>query len=169
MWLNLAEDEVPILLAETEEHLQTLAAGLVRLECADPDPELLQAIFRAAHTLKGNASMVGLGRMADLTHALETLLDGLRRQTLALTPAIVEASRQALVVLELLYAELLQSVLAPQGVIASQGVLASQPAQVEVDPVVRHLLSFCPAPLGAIAVGLTASEVKGNKHAHRKN
>ncbi|MBI5712386.1 MAG: chemotaxis protein CheA [Chloroflexi bacterium] len=82
---DLAEDELQVFLAEADEHLQTLDEGLVRLEREGEDAELLQAIFRAAHTLKGSAGMIGHKRMADLTHALENIFDGLRRNSLAIS------------------------------------------------------------------------------------
>lgn len=49
---DLSADELPIFLAETDEHLQTLDEGLVRLEREEGDEALIQALFRAAHTLK---------------------------------------------------------------------------------------------------------------------
>ena len=70
-------------LAEAQETIDALAAQLVRLEGAregeEPDPHLLNAVFRGAHTLKGISSMFGVERMARLAHALEDLLEGLRR------------------------------------------------------------------------------------------
>jgi two-component system chemotaxis sensor kinase CheA len=52
---DLAEDEFPIFMAETDEQLQVLDDGLIRLEREGEDMELLQALFRAAHTLKGTS------------------------------------------------------------------------------------------------------------------
>ena len=48
---DIAEDELKIFLAEAEEQLQMLDEGLVRLEREGANPDLLQTIFRAAHTL----------------------------------------------------------------------------------------------------------------------
>ena len=63
---DLAEDEFPIFMAETDEQLQVLDDGLIRLEREGEDMELLQALFRAAHTLKGTAGMIGHKRMVTL-------------------------------------------------------------------------------------------------------
>lgn len=129
MPFDIASDELDILLAESEEHLQTLDEGLVQLEQTGNDPELLQAIFRAAHTLKGSAGVIGHWRMADLTHALETVLDSLRKGLLAITPPIVDVSLEALDALRLLHGELVHGESSP----------------VDIDPLVTRLLSFSQA------------------------
>ncbi|HSN14896.1 MAG TPA: chemotaxis protein CheA [Anaeromyxobacteraceae bacterium] len=66
-------------LSEAQESVDSLGKDLLRLDGqAEPDPDLLNAVFRAAHTLKGLASMFGVERMARLAHALEDVLDDLR-------------------------------------------------------------------------------------------
>ncbi len=65
-------DEAEELLAETE-HL------LISLDVNNPDQEQLNAIFRAAHSIKGGAAMFGFNDMAEITHELETLLDCIRK------------------------------------------------------------------------------------------
>ncbi|MBZ5608420.1 MAG: chemotaxis protein CheA [Acidobacteriia bacterium] len=71
---------------EAAEHLAEMEAGLLRLEQNSFDPELLNAIFRAAHSIKGAAGMFGLEDVARFTHALESLLDGMRAGTITVTP-----------------------------------------------------------------------------------
>lgn len=105
---DLEEDELHIFLAEADEHLQTLDEGLVRLEREGDDPELLQAIFRAAHTLKGSAGAIGHRRMAELTHAMETVLDGLRKHTLAVSADLVDVCLESLDALRLLRNEVIE-------------------------------------------------------------
>jgi two-component system chemotaxis sensor kinase CheA len=74
--------------SEAQETVEGLDADLLRLEesarGAEADPEVLNAVFRAAHSLKGLASMFGVERMAALAHALEDRLDDVRmgRRTL---------------------------------------------------------------------------------------
>jgi two-component system chemotaxis sensor kinase CheA len=67
-------------LSEAQETIDALGKGVMRLDAAgaDPDPDLLNAVFRAAHTLKGLASMFGVERLARPAHALEDLLDEVR-------------------------------------------------------------------------------------------
>ncbi|MDR1397105.1 MAG: chemotaxis protein CheA [Desulfarculales bacterium] len=62
---------------ESAEIIDTLEKGLVELEGSD-DPEEINAVFRAAHTLKGNAGIVGFSDLVDLTHLMEGLLDKMR-------------------------------------------------------------------------------------------
>lgn len=92
---DLAEDEFPIFMAETDEQLQVLDDGLIRLEREGEDMELLQALFRAAHTLKGTAGMIGHKRMVNLTHSMETALDCLRKHTLPVTTALIDLCLEA--------------------------------------------------------------------------
>ncbi len=92
---DLAEDEFPIFMAETDEQLQVLDDGLIRLEREGEDMELLQALFRAAHTLKGTSGMIGHKRMVNLTHSMETALDGLRKHTLPVSTTLIDLCLEA--------------------------------------------------------------------------
>jgi two-component system chemotaxis sensor kinase CheA len=66
-------------LSEAQEILEALSANLLKLDGdAEPDPDLLNAVFRGAHTLKGMAGMFGVARLAELSHHAEDLLDALR-------------------------------------------------------------------------------------------
>lgn len=90
MPFDISEDELPIFQAETEDHLTTLEDGLVRLEQNDRDPELLQAMFRAAHTIKGTAGMIGHKRLVEITHVLENAFDAVRKNGLAITTKLID-------------------------------------------------------------------------------
>ncbi|MCW5619936.1 MAG: chemotaxis protein CheW [Burkholderiales bacterium] len=76
---------------EANEHLESLESLLLSLDLSAPDPEQLNAIFRAAHSIKGGAATFGFRDVANLTHALETLLDRLRKQELLPTQEMVDA------------------------------------------------------------------------------
>jgi len=102
---DITAEEIPIFLAEAVEHLQMLDDGLVRLERGDDDPALLQAIFRAAHTLKGSAGMIGHKRMVKVTHALEAAFDGLRKGKLVVTAGLIDTCLETVDLLRLLCAE----------------------------------------------------------------
>ena len=65
---DINEEELPIFLAEVDEHLQALDDSLLRLEHGEADPELVQTVFRSAHTIKGMSGMIGHQRMTDLYH-----------------------------------------------------------------------------------------------------
>ncbi len=66
--------------SEAQETIDALGRDLMRLEGGgeEPAPDLVNAVFRAAHSLKGLSSMFGVERMARLAHALEDLLDDVR-------------------------------------------------------------------------------------------
>ncbi len=76
---DISDDELPIFQAEVNDQIETLEQGFLRLEQDHDDPGLLQEVFRAAHTIKGSAGMIGHDRMTRLTHAMESVLDGLRK------------------------------------------------------------------------------------------
>ncbi len=78
-------------LSEAQESVDSLGKDLLRLEgVSEPEPDLLNAVFRASHTLKGLASMFGVERMARLAHALEDVLDDLRMGRRAADRATVD-------------------------------------------------------------------------------
>ncbi len=84
-----------IFFEEASEHLASLEALLVGLDREEPDPEAMNAIFRAAHSIKGSASTFGFPDMAAVTHDLETLLDKARKGELVLTEEIVDITLEA--------------------------------------------------------------------------
>jgi len=76
-------------LAEAEETLARMEQALVALEATPGDDELLHAVFRDAHTLKGGASLVGFDPVRDLAHDLEDVLERLRNRSLTVTDTLV--------------------------------------------------------------------------------
>jgi two-component system chemotaxis sensor kinase CheA len=76
-------------LSESEEGLAMMEEALVGLESRPDDGERLAAVFRVAHTLKGNASSLGFQSLVRLSHTLEDLLDRLRDRVIPVTPALV--------------------------------------------------------------------------------
>lgn len=75
---ELDDDDLKLFSEEADEQIELLDASLVQLE-GEPDPDLVQQIFRAAHTLKGSSATIGHKKMASLTHAMETVLDAVRQ------------------------------------------------------------------------------------------
>ncbi|HWE37371.1 MAG TPA: chemotaxis protein CheA [Isosphaeraceae bacterium] len=76
---------------EARELLQALEAGLMDLEARRDDRAHLDRTFRAAHTLKGAAGMVGLRAIAGFTHGVEAVLDRIRSGTLGVRSEIITA------------------------------------------------------------------------------
>ena len=75
---------------ESAEHLAAMESLLLELDVASPDPEDLNAIFRAAHSIKGSAGTFGFTDLAETTHILENVLDRIRKHELALRPEMVD-------------------------------------------------------------------------------
>lgn len=75
-------DEADELLADMEQHL-------LLLDPQTPDIEQLNAIFRAAHSIKGGAATFGFSVLQETTHLLENLLDGARRAEMSLSTDII--------------------------------------------------------------------------------
>lgn len=103
---------------ESAEHLAEMESLLLDLDVDNPDPEQLNAIFRAAHSIKGSAGTFGFTDLAETTHILENLLDQIRKQELALRADMVDAFLEA--------GDLLKSMLA-----AHQGQGQVDPPAVE--------------------------------------
>ncbi len=81
-------EALPAFISEAQEQIEALEQLLLELEDRPDDRELLNALFRCAHTVKGSAGIFGLERVVAFTHHVETLLDQLREGRLALTPAL---------------------------------------------------------------------------------
>lgn len=82
---------VGIFVEEAREHLDAMESLLLALSPNRVDGEMLNALFRAAHSIKGGAATFGLDEVAGLAHVAESLLDRLRDQRLALSADIVDA------------------------------------------------------------------------------
>jgi two-component system, chemotaxis family, sensor kinase CheA len=75
---------------EARELLQEMETSLLQMEC-DDDPELVAALFRAAHTIKGSSGLFGLDHVVQFTHTVESALEQLRSGSIAVTPELVGA------------------------------------------------------------------------------
>ncbi len=123
---DISEDELPIFLAEVDEHLQMLDDVLIRLEREESDSELVQTVFRSAHTIKGMSGVIGHRRMTDLTHALETLLDGVRKKSIQISTQMINLCLEAVDRLRLLREE----------------VVTAQVSDVDIDEILQALKDF---------------------------
>ncbi|MBU8692635.1 chemotaxis protein CheA [Bacillus sp. CNPSo 3703] len=85
-----------IFLDESREHLQTCNEKLLELEKNPTDLQLVNDIFRAAHTLKGMSATMGFDDMAQLTHHLENMFDAIRNEQMIVTPESMDTMFEAL-------------------------------------------------------------------------
>jgi two-component system chemotaxis sensor kinase CheA len=74
---------------EGGELLQQMEAGLLGLEDGGDPTESVNALFRAAHTIKGSSGLFGLDHLVRFTHVLESVLDRLRNDELAVSTELV--------------------------------------------------------------------------------
>ncbi len=79
-----------IFLEEADEQLQELNQNLLELEKNPDDHDIINNIFRAAHSLKSSAAFVGLNDLSDLAHKMENLLQGIRDGSLQVTTSTVD-------------------------------------------------------------------------------
>ena len=75
---------------ESAEHLAIVEEGLLQLEQHPEDLDLLNKIFRSAHSIKGTSGMFGFNAVAQFTHKMETLLDLLRNGPKVVTPQVAD-------------------------------------------------------------------------------
>ncbi|HEU0186377.1 MAG TPA: chemotaxis protein CheW [Gallionellaceae bacterium] len=134
---------------EAAEHLASMESMLLALDVAAPGMDDLNAIFRAAHSIKGGAGTFGFADMAEVTHVLETLLDKLRKQEMTLSDEMVTACLEA------------GDVLSMQ--------LAAHRGEGEVDQMeIRTVCRKLEALSQATPAGVASTETKPKKSAKKK-
>ena len=86
----MANDElIQVFIEESEEELREMENGLIRLEEDQTDAETINRVFRAAHTIKGSAGLVGFDNVSNFTHTIENILDRIRNQDLKITKKLI--------------------------------------------------------------------------------
>ncbi len=75
---------------ESFEALDTMEAALLKLNVGAPEPEVINTIFRVAHSIKGGSATFGFAEVASFTHTCETLLDELRGNRMPVTRYITD-------------------------------------------------------------------------------
>jgi two-component system chemotaxis sensor kinase CheA len=124
---------------EAAEHLASMESLLLAFDPAAPDADQLNAIFRAAHSIKGGSGTFGFTDMADVTHILETLLDRIRKNEIAITRGMVDAFLQA--------GDVLRGLLDAH----QNGTIADEAASVEICAKLEHLAGDSSGPAGQSA------------------
>ena len=89
-----------LFLTESQEHLSAINHALLDLERAPESSEPVNALFRAVHTIKGMSATMGYVQVAELAHALETLLDQLRIGSRQVTGEVVGEAETGLQAVE---------------------------------------------------------------------
>ncbi|MBL7958771.1 chemotaxis protein CheA, partial [bacterium] len=88
--MELSKDELKEMMSifkvESEEHLKNLNKGLLKLEESPTSKELLDELFRTAHSIKGSARMMGFSKIEAVSHKIEDIFGLLRKGKTSLTP-----------------------------------------------------------------------------------
>jgi two-component system chemotaxis sensor kinase CheA len=79
-----------VFLSESAEYLQGVVDALLMLESDPEDLEPVEAVFRAAHSLKGMSGTMGYERTASLTHTMESLMDTVRKREQPVTGDLID-------------------------------------------------------------------------------
>ena len=75
---------------ESREYIQMLNEGVLALENNPEDSEIINTIFRAAHSLKGMAATMGFDSLTELTHKVENILDRVRNDELKIETELID-------------------------------------------------------------------------------
>jgi len=166
---EVPDDVLEFFVPEAEEHLQAITECLLALE-GNPNPDEVNRLFRAIHTVKGSAAQVGLHRLSFVSHRVEDLIGHLREGTLQPTPEIVDLCLESVDVLKTFLhrqwpndSEMSSAVdallariadLAPETPVEAAAGIAGEPEQVPqaVAPAETELVTATPqAPLNPLA------------------
>ena len=90
-----SDDRLSYFAPEAAEHLDAMTAAIMTLERDGTAADSVRELFRAVHTLKGAANVVGCRPVGELAHALEDLLVAVREGEASLTPVVLDASQAA--------------------------------------------------------------------------
>jgi two-component system, chemotaxis family, sensor kinase CheA len=115
----------------SEERLQRLEAGLLRLEQQPQDAATLADLLREAHSLKGDSRSAGIDTVETLTHAIEEVLGGIQRREVDLTPALGDQLFQSLTAI----AQLIQA------------ALTGIPSSINLAQLLNELAQAVPSPI----------------------
>ncbi len=98
--MSLKEDDLQEILtifkSESEEHLQKLSEGILALEKEPGKKEILEEIFREAHSLKGAARMIGFEEIESVAHAIEDAFNEARKGKLLLSGKVADVVLEGL-------------------------------------------------------------------------
>ena len=153
--MGVADDRfLQMFFEEARELLLSLEEGLMELERRQGDRSHLDRTFRAAHSIKGAAAMVGLGAIAEFTHGIEAVLDRIRAGTLAIDSDLISTLLDARDHLSV--------------AVEAEAAHAPIPAPVDLNRRLNSLLGEAaapppPPPPPAASVAADLAEPKGGK------
>ncbi len=96
-------------MVEADELMSQLDADLVTIEKDPDDLELLNRIFRSAHTIKGTSGFLGFTHLSNLTHHMEDVLNRLRKGELTLSPDMMDVLLECVDILKEILADIAEN------------------------------------------------------------
>ena len=130
-----------VFLEELEEQLQVMDEVIMQLEQDGETEQVVQSLFRAAHTLKGSSAAMGYEDMKQLTHEMEHLLDQVRCNVLAVTAPLIDLLFQSLDCLKEL----------------KDDILRNDDSETDISQCVQNLRAFVAAPIEPVALSQEVS------------
>jgi two-component system chemotaxis sensor kinase CheA len=115
-------------LQESADHVASMEAGLLELRSSPADIELLNSIFRSAHSIKGGAGSFGMTSLVRFTHSLENLLDRMRSSEVQATGEVINILLRSVDVLRALLDADADGVLSADALELVEGIEALMPA-----------------------------------------
>jgi two-component system chemotaxis sensor kinase CheA len=97
-----------IFLEESKEHIQNLNSNLLELE-SNPGQDIIDEIFRSAHTLKGMSGTMGFNRISEITHEMESLLQDIKNGTISVSPEVIDTLLESVDFLEKLIGDITEN------------------------------------------------------------
>jgi two-component system, chemotaxis family, sensor kinase CheA len=142
---------------ESFEALDTMEAALLKLNLGAPEPELVNTIFRVAHSIKGGSATFGFSEVASFTHTCETLLDELRGNRMQVTRHITDLLLKSVDVMR----DMLRAVQHKTQVDAQR--VADLQFDLELAIVQKNAAAAVPAPVAATAEADAATAAQPTK------
>jgi len=121
-------------LIESADHVASMETGLLELRSAPADVELLNSIFRSAHSIKGGAGSFGMTNLVRFTHSLENLLDRLRSLEMQATDEVIDIMLRSVDVLRGLLAADADAAMPAEGLKLNEQIealVSDEPAEKE--------------------------------------
>ncbi len=128
---------------EAEELLAQLENALLELESSPEDPEIINAAFRAVHTIKGSSGMFGFDAIASFAHSFENLMESVRNRRIRADKDLVGLCLKA--------RDHIKRLLAEEGSVGDELQLLSESLAAEIKSVNEARCGVQPAPQAEVA------------------
>lgn len=153
MGFDVDEDILQDFLIEASEILELLSEQLVDLEKRPEDSELLNAIFRGFHTVKGGAGFLALSDLVDICHGAENVFDSLRNGLRAVTPELMDVILKSLDCVNEMFVAIQQRepLVAADAALIHQLHLLTQPESAPAAVIEAPVVADIPTPVSSVA------------------